>query len=454
MKTVREVMTASVAWVSLSARVRTAVNLMKRRDIGALPVVDTDDRVVGLVTQQSILGEPEDTAVSEIMRRDFPTIGPDATVREASDQMTRSSESHLLVMDGDNLVGIVSRSDVIPEIGKNFDPLTGLPWQDAFRQWAMEALKRGSEISVVFLDINDFGAFNKKHGHVVGDSVIKSVAGVVSGGIDPAREMACRYGGDEFAIVSLRRADSAEELARELRRRVSALEIDGVPEGVGVTYGISGGRRTREREDMHYAATIDDLITRASKACQAHKPGKRQAAEGASGGPEPGETQSSVDIKGTRRATRVPDESGSSSGSETPATAASSPRLRIQTVTISTSDAHASATVLLFRGDQEFRHEASGYAAGGKNILRLVAEAAAGAANKSVAAGNAIVIDEVLLHDVGAEDEVVTVTLTFITPRWTARQVGSAVVRRGDEFRATAAAVLAAANRLIESCEL
>ncbi len=438
MKTVREVMTADVVWVSPSARVMVAVNLMKSRNIGALPVVDSADRVVGLVTQHSLLGEPEDTAVSEVMRPDFPVVPPDATIREASDEMTRLDVGHLVVMEDDRLVGMLSRSDLLPELGKNFDPLTGFPWADAFREWAMNALKHGSEISVIFFDVNDFGAFNKKHGHVVGDSVIKGVANVIRDGVDPDRELACRYAGDEFAIVTLRLADEALELAKRLQERVSRLEIEDLPEPVSVTYGLSGGRRTREREDIHYMSTISDLITRASKDCEAHKPGRAAREPSPSPAPEPQPAPQ------TQPATPAPRRAPWSE-------AASGRRLRIKTVTISTSDAQAAASVTLLRGQREYVQEARGYAAGGKNILRLVAEAAAGAANKSMETGNAIVIDEVLLHDVGSEDEVVTVTITFITSRWTARQVGSAVVRRGDQFRATAAAVLAAANRLIES---
>jgi diguanylate cyclase (GGDEF)-like protein len=429
MKTVRDVMTADVVWVSPSARVKTAVILMRQNKIAALPVVDNSGHAIGLVTQDRILGESEDTTIANIMQRDFAIISPNASVREASEEMVRSAASHLLVIEDDQLVGIVSRSDLLPELGKNFDPLTGLPWSNALREWAMNALKRGNEIAVIFFDLDDYGKFNKKYGHVVGDSVIRAVAEAIKKGIDPDRELACRYAGDEFAIVSLRQADDARALAEEIKLAISRLQIEGIPGGVTATYGISGGRRQSEREDIHYAATVDDLITRASKDCEAHKP--RRAAEAS--------------------VTTVPEHPAPTHPPSSPLPSNQAiGRLKIRAVTVSTTDTEVTASVTLSRGDNAYTREARGQASGAKGMLRLVAEATAGAASDSMESDYTIVADEVVFQTIG-EDDVVTVTVTFITPRWSARQAGSVVVRRGDAMRAAAAAVLAATNRLIES---
>ncbi len=407
---------------------------MKQNNISALPVLDKDGRTIGLVTQERILGASGDTVVAEIMQRNFAVIAPNATIRDASAEMTRSSASHLLVMDNDRLVGIVSRSDLLPELGKNFDPLTGLPWSNALREWAIDALKRGNEIAIIFFDLDNYGRFNKKYGHVVGDSVIREVAGVISKSMDLNRELACRYAGDEFAIVSLRPADEARVLAEEIKLEISQLKIEGSPEGVTATYGISGGRRQTEREDIHYAATVDDLITRASKDCEAHKP--RRAAEAKETLPPPTTEQPAAP------AYTPPEPPRKAIG-----------RLKIRTVAVSTTDTEVRANVTLIRGEDVYTRETRGHASGAKGMLRLVAEATAGAASDSMDSDYNVVVDEVLFQTIG-EDDVITVTVTFITPRWSARQAGSAVVRRGDAMRASAAAVLAATNRLIESAFL
>ena len=418
MKTVAELMTRDVVWVRPSARVKTAVILMKGHRIGALPVVDAGESVVGLLTQEFVLGEPLDREVAEVMAADFPAIDPVTSASDAAEEMNRTGASHLVVLDGGRLAGIVSRSDLMPELGKAFDPLTNLPWSDSLREWATAALRRGAEIAVVFFDLDDYGEFNKKHGHVVGDRVITDVAEVVRKGTDPEIDFACRYGGDEFAIVSVRHADEARALADILQERIAALKVEGLPGAVSATFGMSGGRRSREREDIHYAATIDDLITRASKDCTARKPRRRPL-------PEPG-------------AIPAPAPSGRR-------------RLKIKSISVSMTGAEAAVGVTLTGHDREHRREVSGCAAGGKDVLRLVAEATAGAACKSLAPEHGVVVDEVYIQGAGSEDEVVTVVATFVSPSESTRHAGGAVVRRGDRHRAAAAATLDAVNRLIET---
>jgi len=431
MKTIRDVMTAEVVWISPSARVKTAIILMKGHNVAALPVVHTDDKVVGIVTRHRLLGEANDAAIEDVMDRNIVIVDPDMSIHDASDEMNKTGVSHLLVMENDRLVGIVSRSDLLLELGKTFDPLTELPWSDTFRQWAMNALKSRKEISVIFFDLDLFGTFNKKYGHVVGDTVLKQVAEVIKNSVDNHLDLACRYGGDEFAIVSIRLRDEAKALAETLQERVSKIKIDELPEGISITYGMYGGRRTKEREDMHYAATIDDLITRASKECTAHKPhraDKEAPAGAAKVQPKMPTLSPSLMNEGTR-----------------------APRLKIGTVSISTSGPEAKVSVILERGGIEFSRDARGYALGGKNVLRLIAEATAGAVCKSIEPGHGIVVDEVLIQNLGAEDECVTVIATFISPKFSSRQAGSAVMKRGDQYHASAAALLAAVNRLLET---
>ncbi|MCE5199318.1 GGDEF domain-containing protein, partial [bacterium] len=271
MKTIRDLMTADVVWLSPTARVKSAVLLMKGHNIGALPVVNGEG-VVGLITLLNLLGEPQDAAIEEVMSRDFITIEPDTPIYDAADVMSETGAGHLVVMEDGQLVGIVSHGDLMPELGRTYDPLTDLPWSDSFREWSMNALKRGTEISLILFDLNRFGQFNKKYGHVVGDNVIKQVASVLKKGVDPDLDFLCRYGGDEFGIVTERHADEAIALADILQQRISEIEVPDLPEGVSATYGMAGGRRTKEREDVHYASTIDNLITRASKNCTANKP--------------------------------------------------------------------------------------------------------------------------------------------------------------------------------------
>lgn len=429
MKTVRDIMTAGVVWISPSARIKTAVILMKGHNIGALPVLKTDETVAGIVTCQNVLGEPQDIAVSEVMEKDFTAIDADTAVYDAADIMRKNETGHLLVVEDDHLAGIVSQCDLLPELGKTYDPLTELPWSDTFRDWAMNALKRGVEITIVLFDLDNFGQFNKKHGHVIGDTVLKSVAEVFKTSVDTNLDLVCRYGGDEFGIVSIRNADETIALSETIKQKISQIKIDKVGPISG-TYGVAGGRRTKEREDIHYAATIDDLITRASKNCIASKPALLNAnLPLQQNQPAYISTLNKRDVNCTTHL----------------------PRLKIDTISYSTTGMDAKVGVKLTEDGLDFLYEVSGYALDGKSSLRLVAEATAGAASKSMAEGYGVAVDDIMLMSLDHNEEVVSVVAIFISPRWNVRHVGSAVVKHGDKHRAAAAALLAAINRQVEN---
>jgi diguanylate cyclase (GGDEF)-like protein len=147
------------------------------------------------------------------------------------------------VEDG-RLVGIIARLDILHELGKLTDPLTGLPWPGTLRQHAATLLQQGAEIVVFFIDIDRFRLVNKRFGHVVGDRLITAVADFLARTTDGARDLLCRYGGDEFAIVTTRSPEEGEGLADEILlgiRRLTFPELEGVT--LTASIGLAGGRR-------------------------------------------------------------------------------------------------------------------------------------------------------------------------------------------------------------------
>jgi diguanylate cyclase (GGDEF)-like protein len=431
MKTIRDVMTPNVVWISPTQQAKTAIILMKGHGIDALPVVYSHDSVVGILYCSSLIGQDPETPVVDLMDKDYTVVPPEMPVYQVSDLMKSDGKSHLLVVDAGKLSGIVSRSDIICELGKSYDTLTGLPWQDAFREWSIGALDRGREISVILIDLNLFGKFNKRYGHVMGDNVLKAVAEALKSQIDPGRDFLCRYAGDEFSVATYRPAGEAMEFGRRLIEQIEQIEIEGLPEKVGATFGMAGGRRAEGRIQVHSAATLDDLITNASLNCTLSKPHRPEAAA----------PEAPAAVSPTTAPAPQPAEIG--------VRRAEPARLKIQTIRISTTATEATAEVILSRGDEEFAHTASGFSTGGRSTLRLVAEAAAGSAAKSLAEGHGVVIEDVVTFQTGDEREVVTVIATFITPKGSTTHAGSAVVRRSDPYRAATAALLSAINRQI-----
>jgi len=224
MKTVGQLMTDMVITVASMDTVATAVHRLREHRIEALPVVD-DGRLVGIVTLKDLVGHPSYRPIREVMTREVVTVPRSEPVTTAFAAMESRGIGRLPVVDGDALVGIITRSDLLRELGKLTDPLTELPWAGSLRQMAADLLKGGREIAIMFVDLDEFGTVNKLYGHVVGDRIIRAVAALLQERTDPTLDFLSRYAGDDFAIVTTRDLTGAESLARELREAIADISV-------------------------------------------------------------------------------------------------------------------------------------------------------------------------------------------------------------------------------------
>ena len=92
---------------------------MDEKNIGALPVVD-NKALVGVVSERDYTrkvivkgGSPKDTLVSDIMTKQVLTVNPSNSVTECMRIMTERRGRHLPVLEGTELVGILSIGDVV-----------------------------------------------------------------------------------------------------------------------------------------------------------------------------------------------------------------------------------------------------------------------------------------------------------------------------------------------------
>jgi tRNA nucleotidyltransferase (CCA-adding enzyme) len=114
--TARDIASSPVRTVTLDTTMREAGELMLRWGHGALPVVE-DARVVGLVTRKDVdkavrhgLGH---APVRGFMARGIVTVGPEADLEELERLLTSENIGRLPVLVGEELVGIVTRKDVL-----------------------------------------------------------------------------------------------------------------------------------------------------------------------------------------------------------------------------------------------------------------------------------------------------------------------------------------------------
>lgn len=145
---VRDVMTTKVITITPDATFEAAADLLAEHRIGAAPVVDTDGAVVGLLRDEDlILSEANIHAptwfsflgaefpmpgqakrfeeelkrmtaatVVDLMETDFPTCGPDDTLGTVASAMHDGDVTHMPVIDGGTLVGIVARGDLVRRV--------------------------------------------------------------------------------------------------------------------------------------------------------------------------------------------------------------------------------------------------------------------------------------------------------------------------------------------------
>jgi len=114
------------------------VELMQARDVSALPIVDADDHVVGIVSEADLLLPTKARTAAELMTTEVITVAATATIGEAARVMHERRVKRLPVTDGEgHLVGIVSRRDLLSvflradrdlaaEIGEDFRKLLWL----------------------------------------------------------------------------------------------------------------------------------------------------------------------------------------------------------------------------------------------------------------------------------------------------------------------------------------
>lgn len=139
---VRDVMTANVIKVRADAGITEVTNLLSEHRISGMPVVDGDDRVIGVITEadvlsmagmrtghafkdiiRHILGEPlpangQGRSLREAMSSPAITTSPDADIREVALILDERRIKRLPVVDGEGrLIGVISRADIVRTIG-------------------------------------------------------------------------------------------------------------------------------------------------------------------------------------------------------------------------------------------------------------------------------------------------------------------------------------------------
>ncbi len=230
-----------------------------------------DLSVVGLRTPPLAVRSEDGRPFSEQERQLIDEILDVVQLADTTESRLRALEERAGALQRENL-DLVMKNRILSEIS-NRDALTGL-----YNRWyVMEkidsemnrALRHGSPISVLMLDIDHFKRINDSYGHPVGDEVLKSVGQVLR---DSCRvyDVPGRYGGEEFCIVLPEtQVGNTTAVAERIRTRLATTPLSVGDASIVVTasIGIAG---MDSSEGVLSAATLVERADRALYSAKHH----------------------------------------------------------------------------------------------------------------------------------------------------------------------------------------
>jgi CBS domain-containing protein len=116
---VRDGMTSQVLTIGPAHTLREAARLMSARRVGAAVVIDDDHAGVGILTERDILdsigaGQDPDAELAGSHRTaDVVFAAPDWTLEQAAATMVAAGFRHLVVVDGNEVTGLLSMRDIV-----------------------------------------------------------------------------------------------------------------------------------------------------------------------------------------------------------------------------------------------------------------------------------------------------------------------------------------------------
>ncbi|UGQ14369.1 CBS domain-containing protein [Yinghuangia sp. ASG 101] len=116
---VRDGMSTIILTIGPTHTLRTAARRMAARHIGAAVVIDPDTSGIGILTERDILislgsgQDPDREIAGDHLTSNVVFAAPQWTLSDAAAAMTRGNFRHLVVVDGDDVVGIISVRDIV-----------------------------------------------------------------------------------------------------------------------------------------------------------------------------------------------------------------------------------------------------------------------------------------------------------------------------------------------------
>jgi CBS domain-containing protein len=144
---VKEIMTRDPISIGPKYSIRESVDVMTENGIGSLPIVDKEEKVVGIVTERdfalALAGSLTDETVGDIMIKDVITTTPGTPIESCSKIMVRNNLRRIPVVEEGKLIGIVTSTDILRFFGDKemFASMTSNSGLDVLKRKISEIIK-------------------------------------------------------------------------------------------------------------------------------------------------------------------------------------------------------------------------------------------------------------------------------------------------------------------------
>ncbi|UQZ86337.1 Response regulator PleD [Paenibacillus konkukensis] len=250
---VGQVMSEKVCSITSGRSVRYAADLMNELGIGSLVVID-EGEVKGIITSKDIRSAHPNRIVADAMTYNPVGVSQSAFIGSALLTMEQHKVERLIVQDGKQVKGIVTRETLKSTLGNYIDPLTNL-YRSNYIEYIHEYLvEEGTPFYLLFIDLNDFGRVNKTYGHAVGDDLLIHFSGMLKQVVRD-QDYLCRYGGDEFVIITSRSREEINFMTERLSMPVTFHSFT-ISAAIGVVYGYADNGQARTYRDCISTASL------------------------------------------------------------------------------------------------------------------------------------------------------------------------------------------------------
>ena len=125
----KDIMTKDIITVSPTMSVKTLAMTLIKNQISGAPVAGRDGKIVGVVSEADIVAK-KGKDVKAIMSKKVISVSESTPVEQIAQLMTTHAIKRLPVMNGESIVGIVSRADIVSAIAQGHHVAVHTPIYD------------------------------------------------------------------------------------------------------------------------------------------------------------------------------------------------------------------------------------------------------------------------------------------------------------------------------------